>query len=132
MNTHQAYLKWIDDKILEHQTEIARLTVARQVLEEMPALRLEGQVKRQIEGHRKPKRQPTRSEIRAVQQHIINWIGANPSTKPIDMLNGLGIGSDKTARRPFYNAVSRLVQQGVLANENGRYSLIVSPGLNLS
>lgn len=120
MNTHQAYLEWIDQKIHEHQTEIARLTVARQVLGEMPGLQQPRLSKPRI----KTSRHPTRGESRAVQQHVINWIGANPGAKPIDMLNGLGVAVDKAARRPFYNAMTRLMKEGALIrDDDGRYSL---------
>lgn len=123
MNVQENYLRWIDDKILEHQTQIARLTVARQVMEEMPATRLEVQVRRQLEGPKRTKRQPTRSESRVVEQHIINWLGEHANSWPIELINGLGIGTSKEARRPYYNAITKLVKQGALEREDGRYRL---------
>jgi hypothetical protein len=119
MNTQQAYLEWIDQKILEHQTEIARLTVARDVLMEMPGKRLEGKVERAV----KRQRHPTRADVKIVHQHIINRLSDKPM-KPIEIINAMGIGPTKEERRSWYNGLARLVKDGVLMKDaEGKYHL---------
>jgi hypothetical protein len=124
MSTHQAYLEWIDQKILEHQTEIARLTVARSVLEDMPGLRLQGQVERA--KPLKKKRQPSRAESSTVRLSIINVLKqfGTQGAKPIAIINLLGIGPGKDERRPIYNAISRMEKDGALVKAvDGTYGL---------
>ena len=118
MNTHQAYLEWIDQKIHEHQTEIARLTVARSVLEDMP-----GHVAKAPRLQLAPKRKyhPTRQQTKVVHQRILDHLAEVPM-KPIEMLNAMVVGTSKEERRPFYNALARLVKEGVLHKDaDGKY-----------
>ena len=123
MNTHQAYLEWIDQKILEHQTEIARLTVARSVLEDMPGLRLQGKVERE----KKRQHHPTRAESKGVRMEILGVLQKTMPPvggKPIEILNALGVGTGKADRRPYYNALSRMEKDGaVIRSADGLYAL---------
>ena len=127
----QAYIDWLEAKIHEHQTEVARLSVALEVFLEMPTKRLQGAVERA-----KPKKQTIgRAATRQVEQHILDLLKESPGAglKPIEILNRLGISSDKSARRPWYNALSRLEKQGALvrrvlvAGQSAVYELPVSP-----
>jgi hypothetical protein len=137
--TRQGYLDWLDAKILEHQTEVARLTVARDVILEMPARRIEGAVAR---GEPTPakKRQSTRHESRAVRTEILGALGNLPpaGAKPIEILHALGIGSGKAERRPYYNALSRLERDGavikrvLVAGQGNVYALPASTKVPVS
>lgn len=118
------YIVWLEDKIREHQTEVARLTVALDVFLEMPVRRLEGKIEREA----KPKRvRPTDAENKMVRQQVLNHLGNIPK-RPVELFNAMGIASTHKARKPYYNALTRMLADGLVYRDpEHRYALISTP-----
>ena len=119
----KAYIEWIDTQINALQTEIARLTVAREVIVELqdivraPEARLlkprAPYKKRQGGAGRGASRLRVLAALRTLGQPV----------KPIAIIEHLDAASDRLERKAIYNALVRMKQEGEVVLDGGLYSL---------
>ena len=114
------YLTWIDEQITKYQTEIARLTIARAVIEEA------GDIVRHRDKPKlltKPKAKPnTRDAITAAMTSI-----GKPAESKIITAEVLAAHPELT-QKSVWNALYNMRISGyVTRDDEGRYMLAVTP-----
>jgi hypothetical protein len=130
----KTYLEWIDNQLEYHQTEVARLTIARGVVEEAAAaldiIRHKPEKKipsLQIAQEKKPK-----STVKRVfdgeqwRTKVLKFLAENGPHDSNALIEAFDAGHSKQEKQKIYNTVSKLRLDGILVkSEDGVYSVPV-------
>ena len=122
-----SYIEWIDQQILKYQKEIAKLTVARDVIKSIPSRDLPAQ-KKPVKLLAAPKpvkaRSPGRKYSYEVRAALANSADGLTSA---DVINALGF-TQQIDKQAVYNALSWMSINGVITrDENTRIFRIARP-----
>lgn len=123
----KTYIEWIDSQLEFHQTEVARLTIARGVVEEAAtALDI---MRHKPKAEPKPPKAPKTQPVTRVNEgdmwrtKIISHLAEHGPHDSNALIEAFGL-SGKQGRQKVYNAVSKMRIDGLLdKTEEGVYSL---------
>lgn len=123
----KTYIEWIDQQLEHHQREVARLTIAREVVvEAAAALAPKPEKKPRVFVSilpKKEKKPKVKSDVRENMVEMIKNVGPVTAGMAIDLYSA----KNKQERQQVYNALSTLRLAGKLIKDDksGIYSLPV-------
>ena len=118
----KAYLEWIDDEILRHQTEIARLTVARSVIEEASD-KLKRVAAPKLLAKPAKKRAYAKGDTRGKIVAVMTEIGR--AAKPKEISDLVTEDNPDITAKMVWNALYNARITGQVVRKDGLYSLPV-------